>query len=64
MDGVLWMNLHIISIVQNSKNADKIYESLRELYGNEIANDKMFMKAVIDKVINKDEYRLLRTLII
>ena len=43
-----------------AKKADAIYEQLRELYGHDLPNDKLFMRARVDGVITGEERQLLR----
>lgn len=48
---------------KREQQAREIYRSLRELYGNDITLPTLFIRAVIDGAITRDERRLLEEFI-
>lgn len=49
---------------ENDKKAKALYQTLIEIYGNELPKHNLFFKARFDKVITDDEHRLLTEFII
>lgn len=46
--------------IKRAKDADWIYESIRELYGYEIPWKKAYFMAINDKLLSKEEKELVK----
>lgn len=44
---------------EQSRRADSLYYTLKDLYGSELKNKTLFIRARLDKVITDEEKRLL-----
>lgn len=45
--------------IKKAKQAEELYRSLRDIYGNDLDRDHLFRRARFDKLISDEENRLL-----